>query len=533
MESEESLLLTWLSIICIVGLPSNILVLIVYGRQPRITQTKRLIIALAISDIFGCIALLLQLSLIAASLGRSRVYCFSSVFSTSLTGTFSNFCEAYITIYQYKNCLYLNSVARIQRGKKDVILYIIFGLGALIVSLPSLFLPYSGTNNKCFYSAKLLLLISITRASITLCCMIVIIVYGTKIFSVTRKRQLIVQPAPNEQENHPALTVQNISQSVPYQQTISLTDLNKLFLASELAEGTLKQSKKNCYLQHRTTKAWSDDNDEDTAFQDNISIQGLTNEANPTVEITRPENTLKVNTSLVEHQAANLPRQVDITDISIASSSRESQQANTLTLNTSLDEHQAANLPGQVDLTDILIAPFSRESQWTNTLQIESEDLHNSKDGISKPSSAPFGATVEQNQPNVNLHAAVEPHQPIVNTCPAVEPHNAIVNPGLQQDDNIPKGPSHNRSSKVLGHVAKMLLLISVIMVLSSIPSLIVGVFWSKLFEPLQDSRPGLYLFGFLLRRFSLINYAINPVVYCLVNPSFRKSCAQKFSFII
>ena len=525
MESEESILLTWLSIICIVGLPSNILVLIVYGRQPRITKTKRLIIALAISDIFGCTALLLQLSLIAAGLGRSRVYCFSSVFCTTSTGTFSNFLEAYITIYQYKSSLYLNSAAKAQHGKKDVILYIIFGLGALIGSLPSMFFTYLGASDRCFYSTTLFLLFSLTRASITLCCVIVIIVYGTKIYSLIRKRQLIIQPAPNKQENHLALTVQNISQSVPFQQTISFTDLNKLFLASELAEGTMKPSKKNCYLQDHTTTAWSDDNDDDTSFHDNISIQGVTNEANPTVRITCPENTLTVNTSHVERQTVHLSGQVALVDISTASTSRDSQQTNTLTLYTSLDEHQVANLPGQV--TDISIAPSSRESQWTNTLQNETEDCHNFKDNIGKPPSAPFGATVEQNQPIVNLCATVEPHQPIVNACPAVEPHNAIVNPSLQQDDNIPKEPSHNRSSEVLSHVAKMLLLISVIMVLSTIPSFIAGVFWSKLFEPLQDSRPGLYLFGFLLRRFSLINYAINPVVYCLVNPSFRKSCAQ------
>ena len=456
MESEESLLLIWLSIICIVGLPSNILVLIVYGRQPRITQTKRLIIALAISDIFGCIALLLQLSLIAAGLGRSRVYCFSSVFSSSLTGTFSILLQAYITIYQYKNTLYLNSAARAQKGKKDVILYVTFSLGTLIISLPSLFLTYSGATDRCFYSSTLLLLFSLARTSITLCSIIAITVYSTKIVSLTRKRQLIIRPAPNKQENRLALTVQNISRSVPHQQT---------------------------------------------------------------------KNTLIVNTTLVECQAVHLSGQVAIADISTASTSRDNQQTNTLTLNTSLDEHQAANLPGQV--TDISNAPPSRESQWTNTLQNETEDCHNSKDVIGKPLSAPFGATVEQNQSVVNLCATVEPHQPIVNTCPAAEPHQAIVNPSLQQDDNIPKQPSHNRSSKVLSHVAKMLLLISVIMVLSTTPSFIAGVFWSKLFEPLQDSRPGLYLFGFLLRRFSLINYAINPVVYCLVNPSFRKSCAQ------
>ena len=379
MESEEILLLTWLSIICIVGLPSNILVLIVYSCQKRITKTKRLIIALAISDIIGCIALLLQLSLIAASLGRSKVFCFSSVFSISLTGTFTNFLVPYISIYQYKNSLYLNSAARVQHGKKDVILYIIFGLGALIVSLPSLFLTYSGTNNKCFYSSTLLLLISITMTLITLCSIIVIIVYSKKIFSLTRKRQLIIRPAPNEQENHLALTVQNISQSVPCQQTISFTDLNKLFLASELAEGTTKPRKKNCYLQDRTTTAWADTNDDNTSFQENISAQGVPNKVNPAVEITHPENTLTV----------------------------------------------------------------------TNTLQNKTEDHHNSKDGIGKPPSVPFGATVEQNQPIVNLSATVDPQ---VNTCPAAEPHQAIVNPSLQQDDNIPKEPSCNRSPNVLSH---------------------------------------------------------------------------------
>ena len=90
---------------------------------------------------------------------------------------------------------------------------------------------------------------------------------------------------------------------------------------------------------------------------------------------------------------------------------------------------------------------------------------------------------------------------------------------------NAHDNPTRESGITTFNHVTKMLFCVNVVAVATHLPFLVIAFFWFPHIFQLQEQNKALYIFCLMLRDLKLVNFATNPILYCIINKSFRLDC--------
>ena len=90
---------------------------------------------------------------------------------------------------------------------------------------------------------------------------------------------------------------------------------------------------------------------------------------------------------------------------------------------------------------------------------------------------------------------------------------------------NAQDNPTQEFGITAFTHVTKMLFCVNVVAVVTQLSFLVMASIWFPHVFQLQEQNKALYIFCQMLRDLNLVNFATNPILYCIINKSFRLDC--------
>ena len=106
-----------------------------------------------------------------------------------------------------------------------------------------------------------------------------------------------------------------------------------------------------------------------------------------------------------------------------------------------------------------------------------------------------------------------------------------LENKAIQPEAGASSANSNNRTPPdniyLTSHASKMVQLVTLICVVTRIPAVIVLSIWDSHIQNLQETHKGWFIFFLIVRSLGIVNFAANPVLYSLVNRTFRDDCRK------
>ena len=397
--AEMITILVWVGLICFCGLLGNVFTILVYCNRLRINHFERIIFALAISDVWGCIGLLIGTIFVAVyRINLPREGCMTIVFLMSTANAFSVLLSMWVAVDRYK-ALQI-ATPRLYSAKRDIAITVFLGFTSVTVSVPFLFVSDSDffiEQGKfgCLLNTSSATAFTQIMGSLVILVLLVICVYNIKIFRLLRNRRRQVAPPQSTEINQPgeALQLHSIKQAQSVEElAVSPVDIHASFPSSDLHNAV-------------DTQNTADD-----------TIYG--------------------------------PEQISY-------------------------DFVLPNVPQDkfADHTDIAVV-----AQALNVVQPSRENFVQTRNETSQP---------ETNSNNL-----------------------------LSSDCNM-----------TLTQASKMVQLVTLISVITVIPAFIVIAIWDSHIQYLQETHKEWFLFFLIIRSLGIVNFATDPVLYCLVSKSFRDHC--------
>lgn len=390
--------LVWVGLVCFCGLVGNFVTFLVYCNKLRINHFERLIFALAISDVWGCIVLLIgMIFIVVYKLDLPRECCLINAFFLSTASVFSVLLSMWVAVDRYKTLLQIAS-PRQHSAKRDIAVTVLLVITSVTVSVPFLFVSDSFIEQGkfgCFLNTSSSTAFTQFLGSLMILSLLVVCVYNIKIFRLLRKRRRLVDPQLGTEINQPG----NSSQ---------LHNIEQVESVEELAV-----------------------------------------------------NPVDIYASFTSHTADIAPDNPNTADDTINS------------LEQTASVFVIPNVPqnGFVHHIDMTAA-----AQTPNVVQPSREN---------------------------SVQARNETRQPETNS------------------NNLPS----SECNTTLTQASKMVLLVTLTSVITSIPAFIVIAIWNSHIQNLREDHKNWFLIFLIIRMLGIVNFAADPVLYCLVNKTFRKDC--------
>ena len=397
--AEMITILVWVGLVCFCGLVGNFFTILVYCKKHRINHFERIIFALAISDVWGCIGLLIGTILVAVyRLNVPREGCMTIIFLISTANAFSVLLSMWVAVDRYK-ALQI-AAPRLYSAKRDTATTAFLGFTSVTVSAPFLFVNDSDFFKEqsefgCMLNTSSASAFTQIMGSLVILFLLVICVYNIKIFRLLRNRRRQVAPPQDAEINQrgEALQLNNIEQVQSMEElAVNPTDIHASFPSSDLHNAV-------------DTQNTADD-----------TINGPEQNSYDFVLPNEPQD------KIADH--------MDITVV----------------------------------------------AQTLNVVQPSRENFVQTRNETSQPE------TNSNNRPS--------------------------------SDCNM-----------TLTQASKMVQLVTLISVITVIPAFIVIAIWDSHIQYLQETHKEWFLFFLIIRSLGIVNFATDPVLYCLVNKSFRDHC--------
>ncbi len=242
-DKEPWVIFAYYACIFIVGVPSNILTLVVYCTKSRISHNQRMILTLAACDIFGCVALFPSLCFTVTGIYYTDVRCRTTSFLVSMANLLSTFLAAWVSVDQYRSVRNVTRPIGVTIRKDIFILTCICFFSVIVGGGPLVFLadlePATATSHTAcnLLKSRGTTLYIVIRAIVSISMMLLVIIYSIKIFQLVQKRRLQILPINKCSDNQ----VVRFSQQSERGYSVQFTNLNDLFTASSLRDEMTQQ----------------------------------------------------------------------------------------------------------------------------------------------------------------------------------------------------------------------------------------------------------------------------------------------------
>ncbi len=234
-DKEPWVLFAWHSFIFVVGVPSNILILIVYCAKSRISHNQRMILTLAACDIFGCFSLLPSICFTVSGNYYSEVRCRTTAFLVSSCNLLTIFLAAWVSVDQYRSVRNVAAPVVVTIRKDILILTGLVVFSVLGGGVPLLYLTNTKTTDCKIIDSLSISIYVLLRGTAAIVCTLIVVTYSVKIFQLVRKRRLQIQPL-NRSNNQVGRHSEQSQSECEQRYSVQFTNLNELFTASTLQD---------------------------------------------------------------------------------------------------------------------------------------------------------------------------------------------------------------------------------------------------------------------------------------------------------
>ena len=544
MELEAITLVAWYATICMIGIPSNLLIFMVNLRRRRINHIQRLTLALATADILGCATLLVSIGHIFSD-GHtlSATHCYSNVMTTDAANLFSLFITVWLAIDQHKIVLRFTTV-NTMTVRRDIMIFTLLGILATLLSLPVLLLTYHPGLSSCFNNSDRYYFITVAAGLVFGLLVLIIAIYSIKTIHLVKNRLGKVLPYTTELETADEEKVKDNQQTGdlvnPVQEgKMATSDAEEHFLDYDPYDDESTNSKNpanNNNVMHRSSSIpsisssfWSiscleenhhlfllpNESSQSVSYPD---LSELQSPCRPTFQMMSPF--LKVRReqpSRLAHHLSSLPSASLCSIETIERSSRDfpetechnSYLAESVKVSASrvplevyvrVANDNTATHPDKDNLPEQIRANTSMSLEITNASDFTIR--------VSPPSN-PKNNDIKTDDRSIMTPAATAQNCGISGQFSPFLFHQTISSPVSQT------------------HVHKMLLLATIMNILTHVPSFISALVWHTHIESLEVAHGVLYLLCVVIRAGNCVNHALDPFVYSVINPSFRHECSM------